>query len=203
MPNWRYVLLGILIGLLATGAIILICQPERGKPIILHPAPTPSSTSPPRPTGAAEPIQVQIHGEIVSPGVYSIEHTARLGDLISAAGGLTSYADSDRINHASLLYDGDYFYIPTIDEPIPETARNAFIDVYLGEDENLTYPLDLNLASQVELETLPSIGPTKAKDIITYRDEVGRIFEIDELLNIEGIGEITLETLRDYLIISP
>ena len=160
MPNWRYVLLGILIGLLATGAILLICQPERGMPIILHPAPTPSTTNPPRPTETAKPIQVQIGGEIVSPGVYTIEHTARLGDLIIASEGLTSYADLDRINHASLLLDGDYFYIPAINEPIPETARNAFIDAYLAQDENFTYPLDLNLASQEALESLPNIGPT-------------------------------------------
>lgn len=203
MPNWRYILLGILIGLLATAAILLICQPDRGQPIILHPAPTPSSTSPPGPTATAAPILAQIGGEVVSPGVYSIEITARLGDLISAAGGLTSLADLDRINLASFLNDGDYFYMPAIDEPIPETARNAFIDIYLGEGENLTYPLDLNNACQEELETLPNIGPTKAEDIINYRDEVGRITDLDELLEIEGIGEKTLETLRDYLIVSP
>ncbi len=203
MPNWRDTLLGVLFGLLAAGAILLVCKPESGTPIVLNPAPTPSLTSSPKPTETAAPIQVQIGGEIVSPGVYSIEKTTRLGDLINIAGGLTSLADLDRINHASLLHDGDYFFIPSINDPIPETARNAFVDAYLEEDDNLTYPLDLNLASQEALETLPNIGPAKAEDIIEYRDAVGRFADLEELLNIEGIGEKTLETLRDYLIISP
>lgn len=203
MPNWRNLLLGALIGLLAAGAILLVCQPERGTPILLQPAPTPSKTITPKPTDTETPIQVQIGGEVSSPGVYALAKSVRLGDLIDAAGGLTTFADLKRINHACLLHDGDYYYIPADNEPIPEAARNAFIDVYLEEDDTFTFPIDLNTASQEMFESLPDIGPARAMDIIAYREEVGRIESLDELLNIEGIGDKTLESLRDFLIIDP
>ncbi|MEA3326453.1 MAG: helix-hairpin-helix domain-containing protein [Chloroflexota bacterium] len=203
MPNWRYLLLGVLFGLLATGAILLIAQPERGTPIVLQPAPTPTETTPPKSTATETPFQVQIYGEIAIPGVYTIEKSARLGELIDTAGGLTQQADVDRVNLAALLHDGDYFFIPAINEPIPETARNAPINSYRGDQGVFNYPLDLNKASQEALESLPGIGPVKAVVILEYREQVGTFSTIEELLNIEGIGEKTLESLKEYLIITP
>jgi len=178
VPNWRYLLLGVIIGLLAAGAILLIAQPEKGTPIILQPAPA-------------------------TPGVYPIEKSARLGDLITKAGGLTSQADLERVNHAALLRDGDYFYIPAIDEPFPETARNSPINAGLGDAATYEYPLDLNSASQEALEALPGIGPAKAADILEYREKIGRFSSLEELMEIDGIGAKTLESLEEFLIITP
>jgi len=203
LPNWRYLLLGVIIGLLAAGAILLIAQPEKGTPIILQPAPTATETKPLQSTPTETPIQVQIGGEVVTPGVYPIKKSARLGDLITKAGGLTSQADLERVNHAALLRDGDYFYIPAIDEPFPEIARNSPINAGLGDAATYEYPLDLNSVSQEALETLPGIGPVKAADILEYRTQVGTISSIEELLNVEGIGTKTLESLEDFLIITP
>ncbi len=192
---------GLLIGLLVTGAILLIARPAQGVPIALHPAPSPTITPPPSPTSTPAPIIVQISGEVVSNGVYSLPKDSRLEDLIDTAGGLTSSADVERINLVTILRDGEYYYIPVIGEAIPETAANAPNNNLGDADLSIQYPLNLNNATQEELETLPGIGPSKAADIIAYRDEHGPFLTVDDLTNVSGIGPSTVDSLRDYLII--
>ena len=202
MKPWQQITIGILIGLLASGLILLVSSPKQGNPIVLSPAPTSTQTPIPRPTASPSPIFVQIGGEISNPGVYAIDKQARLADLIELAGGLTHLADIDRVNNAAVLRDGDYFYIPAQNEMIPDTARNAPHNLANPVD-NIDYPLDLNKATQEELESLPGIGPTKAAEILAYRDQKGFYASLDELMNVPGIGEATLDSLRDYLIIEP
>ena len=197
------ILYGILIGLLASGAILLISQRQEGIPITLMPAPTSTQTTTPKPTSTPSPIIVQIGGQVKIPGLYSIDPQARLGDLIAEAGGLTNLADHERVNLAAMLQDGDYFYIPLVDEEIPETACNSFANVQISRGIVINFPIDLNQANQEDLEALPGIGPSKAQDIIAYRDQNGSFTSVDDLLNIPGIGEKTLESLIDLLIVEP
>ncbi|HOR18308.1 MAG TPA: helix-hairpin-helix domain-containing protein [Brevefilum sp.] len=201
MKPWMLILAGVLIGLLATGAILLISQPERGVPITLSPPPTPTHTPLPKPTATSVPIQVLIKGEIVNPGTYTMDRETRLSDLIELAGGLTEKADAVRVNDAFLLRDGDYFYIPLAGESIPETARNAPGNNPLDNPAYFDYPLDLNTASKEALESLPGIGPAKATDIVDYREQHGPFESIDELLNVPGIGPTIFESIREYLTI--
>ncbi len=201
MSQWRTLIIGILIGLLVGGLIYLISRPPSGEPIILKQAPTATKTSPPKATPTPQPIMVQINGEIAAPGVYPLDQDARLSDLIELAGGLTENADEKRVNQASVLQDGDYFYIPRIDEEVPETARNAFLDIFIDQNPSYDYPLDLNSATQDALETLPGIGPTKAASIINYRDQNGPFVSIEELMNVEGIGPETFTSLKDLITI--
>ena len=202
MKQWHQITLGVLIGLLASGLILLLSRPQQGKPVLLSPAPTPTQTLPPEPTASPAPLIVQIGGEIQSPGIYSITVQARLGDLIDLAGGLTAVADMKRVNYAAIIRDGDYFYIPAVDETIPNTARNAPQNS-TANSEGINFPLDLNQASQDELESLPGIGPTKAADIVAYRDQFGPFFSIDQLVEVPGIGEAIIDGLREYLVIAP
>lgn len=201
MKKWYLVLYGFLLGLLSTGVILLISQRERGIPVTLNPAPTATQTMRPKATPSRVPIQVQIGGEIVNPGIFLVDEESRLADLITKAGGLTSAADNDRINFAALLHDGDYFFIPSIDQLIPETARNAPLNIDLDENSKFVYPFDLNEASQEALESLPGIGPEKAADILAYKEQFGPFSSVDDLLNVPGIGQKTLETIRDFLIV--
>ncbi len=203
MKPWLFILYGLLLGLLAAGLILLIAQPQRGVPITLYPAPTPTWTSSPKPTVSPEPIQVQIRGEVLKPGIYALEKYSRLQDLVSLSGGFTPSADIERVNLAALLKDGEYFYIPAEDEEIPDTARNAPCNLYEVQDPTYDYPLNLNEASLEALESIPGIGPSKAEDIFTYKESIGRYTRLEELLNVPGIGEATLESLREYLIVEP
>lgn len=201
MKPWQVLLAGVLIGLLAAGLVLLISSPIKGHPIALSPPPSPLPTSKPKPTATPTPIKVQIGGEIRQPGIYTIGEDARLEDLIDCAGGLTESADILRINLAAICFDGDYFYIPAVNEIIPETARNAPQNLLGEPTPKFTYPLDLNQASQDELESLPGIGPEKADEIIAYRNEFGPFVSVDDLLNVEGIGPKTLESISQFLTI--
>ncbi len=203
MKPWLLILYGLLLGLLVAGLILLIAQPQRGHSITLSPAPTPTLTSPPYPTATPEPIFVQISGEIQHPGIYALDEYSRLETLIELSGGFTDIADIERINMAAVLRDGDYFFIPAKDQEIPETARNAPSNLYTAQDTGYEYPLDLNQASQEALESIPGIGPSKAEDILNYRDTIGSYSNLEELLNVPGIGDVTLESLRDYLFVEP
>ncbi len=196
---WLLLLSGLLMGLLAAGIILLIAQPRQGVPITLLPAPTATRTDQPAHTLTPEPILVQIGGAVQSPGVYSLLSGARLEDLIAVAGGFSSGADLIRINTTVKLQDGDYYYIPTSEEDIPETATNS--PAHISNDSGFTYPLNLNTATLEELESLPGIGPSKAADILAYRDQHGLFTALEDLVNVPGIGEATVDSLRDFLIV--
>lgn len=203
MKPWQNLMAGVLIGLLAAGLVLLIASPIKGTPITLAPPPSPTPTDKPQPTKTPTPIQVQIGGQVNNPGIYDLACDARLGDLINLAGGLTETADLLRVNFASTCEDGDYFYIPALSEPIPEIASNAPQNVHLNGSPAFTYPLDLNLATKEELESLPGIGPTKAEQILAYRDSFGPFTTLEDLLEVEGIDQKTLESLREFLIVEP
>lgn len=203
MKPWVLILYGMLLGLLVTSVLLLISRPLSGQPITLSPPPTLTHTSPPEPTGTPEPLQVQIGGEVLHPGIYAINRERRLADLIEMAGGFTPNADVDRVNLAVLLHDGDYLFIPALNENIPETARNAPANLYQNLGPTFEYPLNLNEASQEALESIPGIGPSKARDILAYKETLGEFTALEELINVPGIGEATLDILRDYLIVEP
>lgn len=203
MKSWLWLVYGLLLGLLIGGIILLISSPAPGNSIALIPVPSVTPSLPPLPTRTPEPILVQVSGEVSSPGIYSLEEGARLQELIALAGGLTGEADGDRINAVFLLHDGDYVYIPAVDEVIPETAANSPLNSNIDLDPEFDYPLDLNTASQKALESLPGIGPEKAEDILAYREAHGSFLSVDELINVPGIGEVTVDSLRDYLYVDP
>lgn len=201
MKPWQLLMTGVLIGLVAAGLVLLISGPVKGVPITLSPAPSPTKTTSPKPTATPSPIEVQIGGKVMHPGVYPLEKNARLGDLIEQAGGLLSSADALRINMAAICRDGDYFYIPAADEEIPVTARNAPQNVHQESTPEFTYPLDLNQATQEELESLPGIGPSKAQGILAHREAHGPFDSVEDLLEVDGIGPKTLEALMEFLIV--
>jgi competence protein ComEA len=202
MKGWRLITFGVLMGLFAAGAILLIAKPKYGTPIQLLPAPTLTKTSPPKATETRKLLQIQIGGQVATPGIYQLPKDTRLEDLIALAGGLTPLADTVRINFAAILSDGDYFYIPTADEEIPETAANSILNLN-NRSLEIGFPINLNTAAQEELEALPGIGPTKAKAIIAYRETNGAFTSVDELLNVDGIGPATLETIIELIYVEP
>jgi competence protein ComEA len=202
MKTWRLILYGMLMGLFASGGIILISRPSRGFPIELQPIPTPSYTAILKPSGTPAPIQVQIKGEVHQPGVYLIPIGTRLGELIQLTGGLTEFADLIRINEVIIPQDGDYFYIPAIGEIIPDTARNSPANIHAISPSNITYPIDINQATLEEFVSLPGIGPTKAAEIIAYRDFHGSFNAVTDLLNVPGIGPQIFEEISSYIIVS-
>lgn len=203
MKTWQLIIFGILVGLLASGLILLIAQPDQGEPISLSPPPTPTSTLPPKATTTPSPITVQISGEIQNPGVYTLDGSNRLSDLIDLSGGLTEDADLTRINFAAIINDGDFIYIAANEEDLPSTSRDTTINLPTEETDAFVYPLDLNEATQEALESLPGIGEVKASAIIAYRELIGGFASVEELIYVNGIGPATLEAIRDLVTVQP
>jgi competence protein ComEA len=177
---------GILIGLLVGGVLFLLSKPTRGEPVKLRPVPSPN------------PILVHISGEVAKPGIYSLPFQSRIKDVVESAGGLTELADDSKLNLAALLTDGQKISVPA--RPVQPDGRVGSIPEVL---ENVVFPIDLNTASQFELESLPEIGPKTALAILAYRDEHGPLKSVDELLNVPNIGPATLLKIQDFVTVNP
>ncbi len=139
-------------------------------------------------------IVIDIKGAVQHPGVYEVGVNARVFEVIEMAGGLSEKADELAINLASSLQDGMVVYIPFQGE----TEENQYINPSAVEETEHT-TVNINLASSEELQTLSGIGPTKADAIIAYRDDNGPFTSIDGLLEVTGIGEKSLEKIREEI----
>ena len=137
---------------------------------------------------------VDVKGQVKFPGVYEVEEHLRVHDVIQLAGGFLEMANETAINLAQKISDEMVIYVPHLDEEINNASTATAWSP--SQDEK---KVSLNQATVGELETLPGIGPSKAAAIIKYREEVGTFKSIDELTNVSGIGEKTLEKLRDSL----
>ena len=135
---------------------------------------------------------VDVKGQVKFPGVYEGEEHLRVHDVIQLAGGFLEMANETAINLAQKISDEMVIYVPHLDEEINNASTATAWSP--SQDEK---KVSLNQATVGELETLPGIGPSKAAAIINYREEVGAFQSIDELTNVSGIGEKTLEKLRD------
>ncbi|MCR6096810.1 helix-hairpin-helix domain-containing protein [Salipaludibacillus agaradhaerens] len=141
-------------------------------------------------------IIVDIKGEVAKPGIYKVEPDERVNNVITKAGGFTSEANVDVINLAERCYDEMVIVVPSYTDV--EEGEFSHLTVNSSEDEGGVF---LNEATLDELTSLPGIGPAKAEAIISYREEHGLFQAKEDILNVPGIGEKTLETLEDYLII--
>lgn len=152
-------------------------------------------------------IIVHLSGAVKNAGVYKLRENDRLVDLIKAAGGLKENADLEQINLAESLFDGQKLVIPElIDLDQSSVNLNKSNIEAEGQFLNNTYSaasdsnlVNINQASRSELEKLSGIGPAKAAAIIKYRDENGIFKKKEELLKVNGIGEKTVENIRDEI----
>ena len=132
---------------------------------------------------------VDIKGAIAKPGVYEVSPDARVNDVILTAGGFTSDADQSQINLAQKVQDEMIIIVPKIGD---ESESGA------GSVES-NGKIKVNMATQEEIEQLPGIGPAKAQAIIQHREEHGLFNSIEDLLNVSGIGQKTLENMQDTI----
>ncbi|NNE73711.1 MAG: hypothetical protein HKN26_08620 [Acidimicrobiales bacterium] len=139
-------------------------------------------------------LTVHVAGAVRSPGLYRVVPGSRVDDVIAAAGGLGPDADIDRINLAALVTDAERVYVPRIGETAPAVVGGAGP----GSDSG---PVRLNQATATELESLPGVGPVTAGAIVAHRERHGPFASIDGLLDVQGIGEAKLESLRELLVL--
>ncbi|MGE7592900.1 helix-hairpin-helix domain-containing protein [Peribacillus frigoritolerans] len=149
----------------------------------------------------SEIIKVDVKGAVKSPGIFTAQAGDRVIDLISAAGSFTEKADTDKVNFAQIIEDQMVIYVPEIGEEVKGDLENIQVGtsgdaVTKGTSGGL---VNLNTATQEDLQTLTGIGPSKANAILEYREKAGKFKEVDELKQVTGIGDKTFERLRDSI----
>lgn len=133
-------------------------------------------------------IYIQLSGAIKNPGVYKVTISSPIFKIIQKAGGPTTEAMLDELDLTKSINKNQKIHIPT---------KNKFnLNSNLLKTASNQKKININTASRSKLITLPGIGPKTAQDIIDYRQKKGRIYNVEILKNIRGIGEKKVEKLK-------
>lgn len=146
-----------------------------------------------------ESIKVHISGQTNYNGILELEEGSRIDDAINKAGGLTSEADITNINLAYELLDGQKIYIPKQNEEIKTELVTVGSGILTEDMNGNSNKININSATQTQLEELPGVGPSLALKIIKYREENGKFKNIEELKNVSGIGESKYEEMKEIV----
>ncbi len=186
MKNFWGIAFGVVFGFLGVGLLLLLTGKPRGEAVQLLPPPTPA------------PVMVHVAGAVSEPGMYSLPHGARVKDAVDLAGGLAEGADSNLINLAKPINDGMQIWVPSVNVDQIE-GNEAEINQKAQNQSQPTRQININTASQVELESLSGIGPVIAGAIIQYRQEHGAFNKISEIINVSGIGPVVFEKIKPFI----
>jgi competence protein ComEA len=140
-------------------------------------------------------IVVDVKGAVIKPGVYEMNRGERVVHAIEKAKGFLKDANQDVINLALLLEDEMVIFVPKIGD---EVVEKGGISNSTAKDNG---KININAATAEELQQIPGIGPAKASAIISYRDEIGEFKNIDDLVNVTGIGKKTVEKMSDFIVV--
>ncbi len=146
------------------------------------------------PVGAPDgSVTVDVAGKVRRPGIAVLDAGARVVDALEAAGGARPGVDLSTLNLARVLVDGEQILVGA--RSVPTTLAPAATPA-----PGVGGPLvSLNAATETELETLPEVGPVTAAAIVSWRTEHGGFTAIDELLEVDGIGDATLAVIAPFV----
>ncbi|EIT5186072.1 helix-hairpin-helix domain-containing protein [Enterococcus faecalis] len=145
-------------------------------------------------------IYVDIKGAVKVPGIYQLKNQQRIWDALALAGGVSEEADTAQVNYAQKVKDQMIIYVPKKGEPVPQSLET--LQESAPAQQNQEEKINLNTATEAELQTISGIGAKKAQEIIRFRDEQGPFKTVEELKNVPGIGEKTVERLKDMLTVT-
>lgn len=145
-------------------------------------------------------IIVHVTGAVKNQGIVKLEEGARILDAINAAGGTINEADLSKINLAYKVEDGQKIYVPNINDKqdVESITKDAGENV-IENNNSKSSKVNINTASQTELETLSGVGPSTALKIINYREENGDFEKIEDIKNVPGIGDAKFESLKESI----
>lgn len=195
LPLWMQLRCGLEPRPLAAMAVVLVAavvfaaqhywsgRPEtvRAPELLQQGAATPG----PRPPSSADPVSgrrvvVDVSGKVRRPGVLRLPAGSRVADALRAAGGATPGADMTGLNRARVLMDGEQVVVGVPATPMTGSGQAG---------AQPTGPLSLNAATAEQLDSLPGVGPVLAQHIVDYRTQHGGFRSVDELHEVDGIGD--------------
>jgi competence protein ComEA len=168
--------------------------------MVSSPSPTPGQA----PQGANQPVVVSVVGLVHKPGLVTVEAGARIADALTAAGGALDGADLVGLNMARRVADGEQIVVGIAPPPGAPVEMGSSIaaapaDTPAKPQDNAGGSVDLNTATEEQLDALPGIGPVMAAAIVAWRDANGRFNSVDQLAEVDGIGPARLEKLRELV----
>ncbi len=197
-PPQRIRLTRVAVGIGALSSIVTIAvlllagghepPPTPSLPLAVHKTATtaePTATSDDR-----AQLVVSVVGKVAKPGLVTVDEGARVADALQAAGGPVGKANLATINLARKLSDGEQIYV---DVPVPAGMPDA---ATAGSPDGSESRIDLNAATDAELQELPGVGEVTAQRILEWRAEHGGFTDVEQLREVSGIGEATLADLR-------
>lgn len=152
-------------------------------------------------------ITVYISGQVAKEGVVTLSSDKRLADAVEKLGGLTKNADTNNINLAMKLEDEKHYIIPKEGEVIQNNSDST--QVTSNKDNNSSNnatqsdsqgsKININTADLKQLDNIPGVGEATANKILSYRDENGEFKSIEEIKNVNGIGDKKFENMKDLI----
>ncbi|GAA1751410.1 helix-hairpin-helix domain-containing protein [Streptomonospora arabica] len=195
-------LLGVcVVAAAATGWFLLQARPEPEPPPTLQAGASPfpgdggAAPAPPDPAASPTPaadVTVHVGGDVRSPGVITLPAGSRVADAVEEAGGTTPDADTETLNLARPLVDGEQILVGAPPAPPPARAAGG-----ASGGTAPSAPIDLNTATVDQLQELPGVGPVLAERIIAFRTENGGFASVEQLHDVSGIGEQRFADLAD------
>jgi len=155
-------------------------------------------------------IVIHITGAVQKTGILILPEGARIADAIDASGGSTENADLNEVNLAYELQDGQKVYIPTKEDKSKvekqayissESGNNVIMQTISNDKKGGISKVNINTATQEELESLPGIGAAIANRIMEYRQQNGKFQKIEDLQNVKGIGDAKFSKMKKYVIV--
>ena len=148
---------------------------------------------------ASSRLKIHVIGEVLRPGLYEAEPGGRVADALALAGGPTAAADLNQINLAAKLADGQQLLVP-------QKGAAGVVQTAPGEGGSSAaagsrQPLNLNSATEAQLEELDGVGPKTAQKIVEYRTNAGGFKSIEELMEVPGIGPAKFDQLKGQVTI--
>jgi competence protein ComEA len=184
-------LLVVLLGLaiVGTGAVVLLRSSDPPAPPVERVvAQTEASASP----SPAKQVVVHVSGQVNKPGVYELPEGSRVQDAVAAAGGPLAESDSNALNLAAVIADGQKVTVPKPGEAVAADPGSA------TEPGMPAGKINLNLATPAQLEELPGVGPVLAERIVAHRQK-GRFTSPRQLMEVSGFGPKKYEALKDQI----
>jgi len=166
-------------------------------------AAAPAASELPVASPAPTVLYVHVAGLVKHPGVYEFHPGERIVDAVTAAGGAKAKADLDLLNLASPLVDGEQILVPAHGQavvapvaPVAPVVPGAPVGTAPAVPGSSGGLVNINTATETELEELPGVGPVTANEIVAYRTEHGPFPSVDSLDDVSGIGPATMDQLR-------